>query len=433
VGFWDFFKWGAPTLASSVAEQRSSGVGVQVSTEESNARLFSILGLAGGSVAGVSVNQHSVMTLTAVWACVNDISQDIAGLPVKLIQEQGDKLVALTGRKVTRLLNLQASPLLNSFQFRQLIVAFLLLRGNAYAVIRRDALQEPNQLDWKHPDETDVFKHNGRLWYKFSGDPKVYADYEVLHFKGLSLDGMTGVSALHYHRETFGKALSARRSSTKFYENNAKSKLALETDQKLKPETIQLLRDTFAQVYAGPENAGRPLILEEGMKARPLTLTPADAQYIEEANLTVADVGRIFRMPPHKMGDLSRSTNNNIEQQSQDYVGDTLMPLINNQEQELRLKLLPTYEVETTKFKHNVSALLRADHASRAAYYGKMTDIGAYTINDVLALEDRNGIGPEGDRRFVQVNRMPLDRVDDMIDRKQNTPQPQEDEGSAAA
>lgn len=399
----------SPALRQAIAAEREKrSAGVEFSTESIDTGLLARLGWGGGSVAGVAVTQHTAMSLSAVWASVNAISQDIAGLPVQMIRQEGNTIEQVSGRQVTRLLNLQASPLQNSFHFRQSTMALLLLRGNCYAIIQRDSRQEPVQLDWKHPDETEVRKSGGRLYYKFSGDPKTYQDYEVLHFRGLSLDGVMGVSVLHWHRETFGKGLASRRAALKFYENGAKPNLALETDKLLSEKGAVNLAASFQRIYGGVDNAGKPLILEEGLKARPLSLTPADAQYVQDAELTVADVARIFRMPLHKIGDLSRATNNNIEQQSLDYVGDTLMPWLVNLEQELRIKLLRTSEVENTKFKHNVTALLRADATARANYYAKMTDIGAYTINDVLALEDRNGIGEDGDLRFVQVNRQTL-------------------------
>lgn len=418
VGFFDFLKSDATPAAAPAEPVQSDALrqaiqaerekrGVTISTEETNPTLLGLIG-GGNLVGSVPVTQRTVMSLSAVWASINNISQDIAGLPVQLIQQQNGKLEQLSGHPALRLLNLQASPIQNSFHFRQSSVALVLLRGNVYAIIRRDGRQESYQLDWKHPDDTEVRKNNGRLYYKFAGDDKIYQDYEVLHFRGLSLDGVLGVSVLHWHRETFGKGLASRRSALKFYENGARPTLALESDKLLTDKGAENLRNSFQQVYGGIENSGKPLILEEGLKAKALSLAPEDAQYVEDANLTVADVARIFRMPPHKIADLSRSTNNNIEQQSLDYVGDTLMPWILNFEQELRIKLLRSSEVETTKFKHNITALLRADATARANYYAKMTDIGVYSINDVLALEDRNGIGEDGDLRFVQVNRQTL-------------------------
>jgi HK97 family phage portal protein len=144
-------------------------------------------------------------------------------------------------------------------------------------------------------------------------------------------------------------------------------------------------------------------------------MPPADAQFLETRKFTRQEVCSIFRVPLHKIQDLERSTNNNIEQQSLDYTTNTLQPWLVNIEQEYRLKLLRDSEIDTHYWRHNLNALLRADASARATFYGKMTDIGVMSINEVRELEDMNGIGPEGDRRFVQVNRMPLDKVDEVI------------------
>jgi HK97 family phage portal protein len=432
VSFWSnpFGRSTATPLQAAVSaerEQRSVGVVESVSTESNDTRLLSILGLGGGAVAGMTVNQQTVMSIAAVWACVNAISQDVAGLPCQLFEKTPEGRVPVDKHAATMLLNLQACGFQSSFQFRQTSMIITLLRGNSYALIVRAAKLKPAQLLFKHPDETTVFKSGGRLWYRFSGDPKTYADYEVLHFKGLSLDGVMGVSVLHYFRETFGKGLANSRSQTNFYNNGAKPSGALETDKTLTAGAQQRLADSFAHKYSGVDNAGKPLILEEGLKYKSISLSPADAQFLETHKLTRADIASIFRMPPHKIGDLERSTNNNIEQQSLDYVGDTLMPWLLNFEQEYRLKLLQPSEVETRYFKHNLAALLRADATARANYYQKMLQAGVYSIDEVREMEERNTV-PGGDRRFVQVNLMPLDKVDEVLasraTKPANTPPP---------
>ena len=445
MGLFDLFRSPAPAApvseaaspalrAAILAEQQKRSLG-DVSTEETNPNLLKWLGFGGASAAGVTVNQSTAMGSAAVWACVNNISQDIAGLPCQLFHKTDSSIDPVKGHAATRLLNLQASPLQNSFHLRQSITALVLLRGNAYARIERDRRQNLVALHYKHPDETDVRKSGGRLWYKFEGDPQVYADYEVLHFKGLSLDGVMGVSVLHYHRETLGKGLAASRGAAKFYENGAKPSGVLESATKLSDPAYLRLKESFASQYAGLENSGKPIILEEGLTYKAVTLTPADAQYLEQSKMTWAEVCAIYRMPPHKTGNLERSTNNNIEQQSLDYVGDTLMPWLLNFEQEYRLKLLRASEVETDYFKHNLTALLRADATARANYYAKMMEYGVYSINEVRALDEKNPIAG-GDERLIQVNRTPLSRVNEVVDaqlKAQSTPKPPVSDGQEPA
>lgn len=401
---------------SAEREQRNAGIVESVSTESNDARLLGMLGFGGGSIAGVAVNQQTVMSIAAAYACVNNISQDIAGLPCQLFRREAGARTPVDEHPAVPLLNLQACGLQNAFHFRQSMTALTLLRGNAYALIVRAGRLKPVQLLFKHPDETDVRKSGGRLWYKFSGDPKTYADYDVLHLKGLSLDGVMGVSVIHYFRETFGKGLAASKSHTNFYQNGAKPSGALEKDGLLSDAAFARLQATFTQSYAGVENAGKPLILEEGLKYKQISLAPEDAEFISTHKLTRSDIASIFRMPPHKIGDLERSTNNNIEQQSLDYVGDTLLPILLAQEQEYRLKLLRTDEVATHYFRHNVSAQLRSDATARGNFYAKLFQVGAFSPNDILALEDRNGIGEAGDERFIPINMAPLSRIGELTD-----------------
>jgi len=375
-----------------------------------------MLGLGGGMVAGVPVNQQTVMSIAAAYACVNNISQDVAGLPCQLFRRATGGRTPIDEHPAVPLLNLQACGLQNAFHFRQSMTALTLLRGNAYALIVRAAKLRPVQLLFKHPDETSVFKSGGRLWYRFSGDPKTYADYDVLHLKGLSLDGVMGVSVVHYFRETFGKQLAASKSHTAFYQNGAKPSGALETEAVLTDEGAARLARSFESKYSGIENAGKPLLLEQGLKYKAISLMPEDAEFISTHKLTRSDIASIFRMPPHKIGDLERSTNNNIEQQSLDYVGDTLMPILLAQEQEYRLKLLRTDEVATHYFRHNVTAQLRSDATARGNFYAKLFQVGAFSPNDILALEDRNGIGAAGDERFIPVNMAPLSRIGELTD-----------------
>jgi HK97 family phage portal protein len=421
VSFWNNLssRSSATPLQAAVSaerEQRSAGVAESVSTESNDARLLGILGFGGGTVAGVPVNQQTVMSIAAAYACVNNISQDVAGLPCQLFQRTAAGRTPVDEHPAVPLLNLQACGLQNAFHFRQSMTALTLLRGNAYALIVRAAKLRPVQLLFKHPDETSVFKSGGRLWYRFSGDPKTYADYDVLHLKGLSLDGVMGVSVIHYFRETFGKQLAASKSHTNFYKNGAKPSAALETGATLTDAAAARLAASFEAKYQGVDNAGKPLLLEEGLTYKSISLSPQDAEFISTHKLTRSDIASIFRMPPHKIGDLERSTNNNIEQQSLDYVGDTLMPILLAQEQEYRLKLLRTDEVATYYFRHNVTAQLRSDAKARGEFYAKLFQVGAFSPNQILALEDQNGIGPAGDERFIPVNMAPLSRIGELTD-----------------
>lgn len=419
MSIWSRFSAAVPVspLQAAIVAERGDARGIEVGTEEPDGRLIAALGLGGafGQVGGVSVTEHSALGFAAVWACVLAISQDIAALPCQLYMDTptGGK-ERVQGHPASRLLNLQASPLQNALPHRQAMMATVLLHGNAYALIEYGARYKPVALHYKHPRNTEVIRSDGRLYYRFSGDPKVYQDYEVIHLRGLCLDekGIMGLSVLSAARENIGQGLAAQRGGTSFYNNGARISGTLETDSIFRdPEANARIRADWQSVYGGAENAGKVAVLEGGLKFKAISLPPGDAQFLEARKFTSKEVASIFRVPPHKIGDLERSTNNNIEQQSIDYVQNTLQPWLVNIEQEYRLKLLTTREVDSHYFRHNIGALLRADATARGNYYRTMTDIGVYSINDVLALEEMNGIGTEGNARFVQVNRQTLENA----------------------
>jgi HK97 family phage portal protein len=397
---------------SAEREARSASAATVIDTEETNERLLALLGFGyGATVGGVRVNERNALGFAAVWACVLAISQDIAALPCQLFQEKaGGGKEKVVGHPATRLLNVQASPLQNAMPHRMVMTATVLLHGNAYAKIDFGPRYRPDALIYKHPRQTEVLNSNGRLYYRFWGDPKIYQDYEVIHLRGLCLDtdGIMGLSVLSTHYENIGTGLAAQRTGANFYNNGAKISGVLETDAVLKDGTPERLRANFNQIYGGAENAGKVAVLEQGLKFKAISLPPADAQFLDTRKFTRQEIASIFRVPLHKIQDLERSTNNNIEQQGIDYVQGTLTPWVVNFEQEYRLKLLRTSEVETYYFRHNLGALMRGDSTARAAYYGKMTDIGVMSINEVRELEEMNNIGEEGDARFVQVNRQLL-------------------------
>lgn len=407
----------SPVAASATVERESRAASetVQVGADESYERLAALLGLnTGGIVGGVAVNERNALGFASVWACVLAISQDLAALPCQLYQNlPGGGKQQVSAHPASRVLNLQASPLQNAMPFRMILHATVLLHGNAYALIQYGPKYTIKAVHYKHPTQTEVLVSGGRLYYRFAGDSTIYQDYEVLHLRGLCLDqnGIMGLSVLSLHRENIGTGLAAQRTSARFYDNGAKVSGTLETEQQLKPETIARLKAQFAENYSGANNAGKVVTLEQGLSFKSIGLPPADAQFLDTRKFTAREVASMFRVPAHKMGDLERSTNNNIEQQGIDYVTNCLTPWAVSTEQEYQLKLLRTSEVDTHYFRHNMAALLRADATARATYYGKMTDIGAYSINEVRAFEDMNGIGAPGEVRFVQVNRQTLENA----------------------
>nr|WP_262908817.1 phage portal protein [Hymenobacter translucens] len=380
------------------------------------------LGFTGGGVAGVSVNQDSALSFAAVWACVQAISQDLAALPFVIYQDTGDSKEVRKDHPAYRLLNQQANPKQTSFQFRQSMLATVLLRGEAFALIERDGRQSPVALHYKHPDRTEVLEKDGRFWYRFDGDTKrlPYADYEVIHLRGLSLSAGRGISPLHAHRKTIGLGLANQNYGINFYEKGARVDGVMLHPTKFKDAGVaERLRNQFESNYSGT-GGSRVLMLEEGIKYEPISIAPKDAEFLNTHKLSRAEIASIFRVPPHKIGDMDSSIKANIEQQAIEYIQNTLQPWAVNIEQEFRLKLFRAAEIATTKGKHNFNGLMRGDSQARGAYYREMLNTGVMSINDVRDLEEMNPV-EGGNERFIQGAMVPLSRINDIID-KQTAP-----------
>ena len=223
----------------------------------------------------------------------------------------------------------------------------------------------------------------------------------MLHVKGLSDDGLIGKSVLEHAVESLGGAIAVQQQGNAFFGNGANPSVILKHPKSMSSEAIQRFKAGWFEKFGGSKKSNGVAVLEDGMDVVPLTVNPRDAQVLELRRFLVEDVSRWFRMPPHKIGDLSRSTNNNIEQQNIDYLTDTLLTWVVNLEQEIWLKLVRDDSIEV---KTQVKVLLRGDMAARSAYHKDMFYIGAMSVNEIRSDDDRNPIGPEGDIHYVPVN-----------------------------
>jgi len=288
-----------------------------------------------------------------------------------------------------------------SFQWRQQCMVHILLHGNSYNRIvpgprgfvdqlipyANPAMVRPEQLD------------SGRILYHATdktGRSEVLTQDDVLHFRGLSLDGVTGLSPIAYHRETLGMALAQQEYGARFYANDARPSGVLEHPGKFtKEETAQKLKDDWQRIYSG---AGRHSIavLQEGMKFNPMQMTHEDQQYIETRKFSVTDIARIFRVQPHLIGDLERSTYSNIEHQGLEFLTYTMMPWFVMWEQQIAADLILAPQTYYAEFL--TDGLLRSDNASRMAAYAVGLNNGIYSPNEVRERENLNArTDPAGD------------------------------------
>ena len=374
----------------------------------------------GSAASGKHVNERTSMQMTAVYSCVRILSEAVASLPLNVYRytDSGGKEKAID-HTLYRLLHDEPNPEMSSFIFRETLMTHLLLWGNAYAQIIRNGKGEVVALYPLMPDRMTVDRDkNGRLYYKYtkSNDDaptmengSVYLDpSDVMHVPGLGFDGLVGYSPIAMAKNAIGLAIAAEEYGSKFYANGAAPSGVLEHPGTLKdPERV---RNSWNSTFGGSSNSHKVAVLEEGMKYTPISISPNEAQFLETRKFQINEIARIFRVPPHMVGDLEKSSFSNIEQQSLEFVKYTLDPWVIRWEQALYRSLLTEEEKKELFFKFNVEGLLRGDYASRMNGYATARQNGWMSANDIRELEDLDRIPEElgGDLYLVNGNMLPL-------------------------
>ena len=293
--------------------------------------------------------------------------------------------------------------------FKQTIMGHALLQGSGYAYIFRDGGGRPIELIPLNPESTYPVRYDGKLYYVTSvnGDTMKLFPENVLHIRGLGYTGITSYSLLEYANISFNMGLNSQKFSSKFFENSARPGVLLEHPGTVDEAAGKRLRDQWQKLYSGVDNAHKTAILEEGMKAHFLTMSAKDSQLIETMKFSVVDVANWFSLPPHKLGDSSRTAYNSLEQENQSFLDEALDNWLVTWEEECRDKLLT--EEQKRKDSHSVEfmrqALVRADLKARAEYYNKATAGAPWmTVNEVRNKENANEIGDEFNEIILPVN-----------------------------
>ena len=315
------------------------------------------------------------MQLSAVYACVQVISKTIASLPLVVFKERPDGGAdRAPNHPLFKVLHSQPNSWQTSFEFRQMMQAHLLLRGNAYAQIVPGPRGFVDQLLPLHPDRVRVKRlENGRLLYEVampSPQPvmKLTQD-EMFHLRGLSSDGIVGRSVIDdYAFQTVGAAIATQEYGARFMQNNATPAGVLETPAKLEEKAWKHLEDSWKGRNAG-ENQNGVRVLEQDLKFHAISITNRDAQVLEIKRFQVSDIARIFGVPPHKIGDLDRATFSNIEQQNIEFATDTIRPWCVCWEQRMERDLFLESEQDTYSAEFVMQGLLRGDTLSRFEAY----------------------------------------------------------------
>ncbi|MBY4605590.1 phage portal protein [Bacillus spizizenii] len=373
-----------------------------------------IFDMFGGSktASGERVSESTALIHPDVFSCVNVLSDDIAKLSIHTFKKQQGDIISSMGHAVAQLLYLKPNQYMTAFTWKKLMMIHVCLWGNAYSYIKTNREGFITALLPLNPANTHPYvdPNTGMLWYETVIDSKaveLYAD-EVLHFKGMTEDGIIGKSPIGVIREHIGAQSAATKFNAKLYKNDATPRGILKVPTLIDEDAKQRARDEWEKVNAGRNIA----IIDAGLSYESISMPLQEAQFVESMKFNKAQIASIYKVPLHKINELDRATFNNIEHQSIEYVKNTLQPWLVSFEQEIITKLFTDEEINKGYYiKFNVNSELRGDAKSRAEYYEIMERISALNINEIRALEEKNAI-EHGDRHLVSLNYTFLDTLE---------------------
>lgn len=361
------------------------------------------LGLGGGaSDAGPYISEDGALKVGAVWSCVRVISTAVAALPVHVMLQQANGSKEKADRHpLYQTIHSAPNRTMTTSQWLQAAIAHLQLWGNSFTYIDRQGSAVLGLWPMR-PDRMKVIvDENGIVSYEqmtARGVRLLSAD-QVLHLRNFTLDGVTGLSTIEYHRNTFGLGMAADQYAAGMFRNGGRVPAILRFPGVLKQDQVDRLRESWEKVHGGALNKGKIAVIESGGEYQAIGLPPEDAQYVSTKNVTVEDIARIFGVPPHLIGRLDKPTYASVEQQSLEFLQYTILPLVRSIEQSIDKTLLraPYY------CRFNLAGFLRTDLKSQMEAFGTARQWGIYSINDCLDFLEMNRVAG-GDQRLYPLN-----------------------------
>ena len=352
----------------------------------------------GMSGSGKSVSPSSAIQVSAVYACVRVIAETIASLPFHVYEATDEGSRKAVEHPLYRLIHDEPNLEMTSFVWRETMLTHLLLYGNSYCQIIRTGRSQIDSLYPLLPDRMEVDRDSaGTLTYTYSansGQTVKLRPEDVLHIPGLGFDGIMGYSPLALEKNAIGLGLAAEEYGSKFFSNGARPSGIL-----THPNTVKdpkKLRDSWNAAYGGSNNSGRVAVLEENMSYTPISMPNSEAQFLETRKFQVSEICRIYRVPPHMVGDLEHATFSNIEHQSISFAVHTIRPWVVRLEQAMNRALFSDKEKGIFYVRFNMDGLMRGDYKSRMEGYAIGRQNGWMSANDIRELENMNPI-PDAD------------------------------------
>ena len=362
--------------------------------------------------AGIRITADTALYSTVVLACVRILGESVASLPLNLYKKLPDGGKELQDKNpLFDVLHSTPNSWQTSYEFFEQLMLHVTLHGNAYAYIKSGKKGAVTELIPLHPSRMQVERlENGRLRYRYSeeyGKQKIFSQDRIMHVRWLSDDGVLGMVPVQLSQDAIALSRACEIHGASYFGQGARPGVVLETDQVLEQSSASALRENWERMHRGAANASRTAVLMGGLKAHEIGNSNVDSQFLESRRFQVEEVCRIFRIPPHLVGDLSRSSFSNIEQQSIDFLQHTLQPWLN------RLQAVIARDIigdDSLFAEFDPRQMLRGDVAARGSYYTTLWNLGVTSINELRAWESLNPI-PEGDQRFVQLNMQTIDEA----------------------
>ena len=393
------------------AGNRDSG-----SYHPSDSRLAALMG-GTETQSGELVNEEKALGWSAAWCATRVLVEMVASLPL-VVYRKGREAVRERARfhPSHDLLTLRPNKETDALSFRECMTEWQINAGNAYSEIERDSLGRPVALWPIHPSRVSLERQESGLVYKVSSDNGKAAEIpaaDMLHLKGVlpTGGGLLGRGIITHARESIGAAMAAERYGSTYFRNSGVPSVAIETTGKMDPETRSAFRREWKEIHSGSANSGEVAVLPNGWKTSTLTVSHEDAQFLETRQFNIQEASRWYRVPPHYLAEMSRSTFNNIEHQGIEFIVYSLRRWLISWEFECKLKLLTAREQATYYYEHLLLDLLRNDEKSRYEVYEIGSRMGLLSVNDIAARENMPGIGPAGDIHIIPANMINLESL----------------------
>lgn len=388
-----------------------------------SADLAKVLGRHWNTSSGAVVSYDSAMQVADVYKCVRILSEDMAKLPIQVFRRIARGKERAADHWLQQLF-IKPNPFQTGFEFRETGQAHLELAGNLYA-IKTVVRNETRELLPVSPARirVELLTAQWELLYHVTlpdGTELTVPADRMFHVKGFSLDGFVGLSPVRYMREAIGLNMQLVEHGARLFKNGASIGGVLEHPNRMGDDAYKRLRDSFDESYAGVANSHKTILLEEGVKFSKTGMTSDEAQFLESRKFSRGDIAGIWRVPPHKIGDLEKATFSNIEQQSIEYGTDSLMPRAVRWEERIAASLIPPRERADLFVKIQLNGLLRGDYAARTNGYRSAISSGWMTRNEARELEDMNPA--EGLDEFLT----PLNMAEGGQDDTDPAPEPKE-------